>query len=62
MTAEGLIHGQSFPPSMTLIAARLLLLIGIAAIANMVFHTSACSDDATTQLARHARARAATGR
>jgi inner membrane protein YidH len=41
MTAEGLIHGQSaFPPSMTLIAAGLLLLIGIAAIANMVFHVS----------------------
>ena len=41
MTADGLIHGQSgFPPSMTLIAAVLLLLIGIAAIANMVFHVS----------------------
>jgi len=41
MTAEGLIHGQSgFPPSMTLIAAGLLLLIGLAAIANMVFHVS----------------------
>ncbi len=41
MTAQGLIHGQSgFPPSMTLIAAGLLLLIGIAAIANMVFHVS----------------------
>jgi len=41
MTAEGLIHGQSgFPPSMTLIAAVLLLVIGVMAIANMVFHVS----------------------
>ena len=38
MTAEGLIHGQSgFPPSMTLIAALLLLVIGVMAIANMLF-------------------------
>jgi uncharacterized membrane protein YidH (DUF202 family) len=38
MTADGLIHGQSgFPPSMTLIAAVLLLLVGVAAIGSMVF-------------------------
>jgi uncharacterized membrane protein YidH (DUF202 family) len=41
MTADGLIHGQSgFPPSMTLIAAVLLLVIGLMAIVNMVFHVS----------------------
>src|SRR5262245_5633364 len=41
MAADGLIHAQSgFPPSMTLVAAGLLLLVGIAAIANMVFHVS----------------------
>jgi len=41
MTADGLIHGQSrFPPSMTLVTALLLLLVGIAAIANMLFHVS----------------------
>ncbi len=41
MTADGLIHGQSgFPPSMTLVAAVLLLVIGLMAIANMVFHVS----------------------
>jgi uncharacterized membrane protein YidH (DUF202 family) len=41
MAAEGLIHAQSgFPPSMTLVAAVLLLLVGLAAIANMVFHVS----------------------
>jgi putative membrane protein len=39
MKAEGLIHGQShFPPSLTLITAVVLLLIGIAAIVSMVFH------------------------
>jgi uncharacterized membrane protein YidH (DUF202 family) len=38
MKAEGLIHGDSkFPPSLTLITAVLLLLIGIAAIVSMVF-------------------------
>ena len=38
MKAAGLIHGESqFPPSLTLITAILLLLIGIAAIASMVF-------------------------
>lgn len=38
MTKAGLIHGQSkFPPSMTLITAVILLLIGIAAIISMVF-------------------------
>ena len=41
MAGEGLIHAQSqFPPSMTLVAAVLLLLVGLAAIANMVFHVS----------------------
>jgi putative membrane protein len=39
MAAEGLIHGQShFPPSLTLIIALLLLLIGVAAIISMLFH------------------------
>ncbi|WP_245513135.1 YidH family protein [Enterovirga rhinocerotis] len=39
MVADGLIHGESrFPPSLTLIAAALLLAIGIMAIASMVFH------------------------
>jgi putative membrane protein len=38
MTEEGLIHGQSvFPVSMTLIIAVLLLLVGLLAIASMVF-------------------------
>ena len=39
MAQDGLIHAESeFPPSMTLITAVILLLIGIAAILNMVFH------------------------
>ncbi|MCX7304142.1 MAG: DUF202 domain-containing protein [Hyphomicrobiales bacterium] len=38
MRKAGLIHAQSkFPPSMTLITALLLLLIGLAAITSMVF-------------------------
>jgi inner membrane protein YidH len=38
MTAAGLIHGEShFPPSPTLIAALLLLAIGIVAMISMVF-------------------------
>jgi putative membrane protein len=38
MTEEGLIHGQSgFPVSLTLITAVLLLLVGLLAIASMVF-------------------------
>jgi inner membrane protein YidH len=38
MTQEGLIHGQSvFPISMTLITAVLLLLLGLMAVASMVF-------------------------
>jgi putative membrane protein len=38
MTAEGLVHGESkFPPSLTLITAVILLLIGVAAILSMVF-------------------------
>jgi len=38
MTADGLIHGQSrFPPSLTLISALLLLLIGFVAIISMLF-------------------------
>jgi putative membrane protein len=37
MTAQGLIHGQSgFPPSLTLITAVLLLLIGVVAIVSML--------------------------
>ena len=37
MAAEGLIHGQSgFPPSLTLITASLLLLIGVVAIVSML--------------------------
>ncbi|PWK71726.1 hypothetical protein [Aminobacter sp. AP02] len=38
MRAAGLVHAQSsFPPSFTLITAVILLVIGIAAIASMVF-------------------------
>ena len=38
MRAEGLIHGEStFPVSLTLITALILLVIGIAAIASMAF-------------------------
>ncbi len=38
MVAAGLIHGESrFPPSLTLVTAVILLLIGIAAIVSMVF-------------------------
>jgi len=38
MKLEGLIHGESrFPPSMTLIVAILLLLIGVLAITSMTF-------------------------
>jgi putative membrane protein len=38
MAREGLIHAESaFPPSMTLLTAVILLLIGVAAILNMVF-------------------------
>jgi uncharacterized membrane protein YidH (DUF202 family) len=39
MHSEGLIHAQSkFPPSMTLVTAVLLLIVGLFAIASMVFH------------------------
>jgi putative membrane protein len=39
MTADGLIHGQSaFPPSLVLVTALLLLLVGLIAITSMVFH------------------------
>ena len=39
MTADGLIHGESrFPPSLTLITALILLVIGVAAIVSMVFN------------------------
>lgn len=39
MVAADLIHGESgFPPSLTLITAVLLLVIGIAAIVSMIFH------------------------
>ena len=38
MAADGLIHAQSsFPLSLTLITAMILLLIGIAAIISMLF-------------------------
>lgn len=38
MSAAGLIHGEShFPPSLTLITASVLLLIGVAAIISMIF-------------------------
>ena len=40
MIEQGLVHGESgFPPSMTLITAVLLLLIGLVAISSMVFST-----------------------
>jgi putative membrane protein len=39
MRADGLIHGESrFPVSLTLIVALLLLLVGLLAIASMVFN------------------------
>ena len=39
MKAEGLVHAKSkFPPSMTLITAIVLLLIGIVAIVSLIFH------------------------
>lgn len=39
MTTDGLIHGESrFPPSLTLITAAILLVIGIAAIISMLFN------------------------
>lgn len=39
MTSEGYIHGQShFPVSLTLITAVILLFIGLAAIASIVFN------------------------
>jgi putative membrane protein len=38
MTAAGLIHGESkFPPSLTLMTALILLMIGIFAIVSMIF-------------------------
>ena len=38
MTASGLIHGESsFPVSLTLITAGILLLVGVAAIVSMIF-------------------------
>jgi putative membrane protein len=41
LVADGLVHGEShFPVSMTLVVAILLLLIGLFAIANMLFHVS----------------------
>jgi inner membrane protein YidH len=40
MRAEGLIHAEShFPVSYTLVVAILLLLLGLAAVASVVFHT-----------------------
>jgi putative membrane protein len=39
MSSQGLIHGQSeFPPSLTLITAVLLLLVGVVAIVSMLRH------------------------
>lgn len=39
MTQGGLVHGESdFPPSMTLITAVILLVIGLVAIVSMTFH------------------------
>jgi putative membrane protein len=39
MKSLGLIHAQStFPPSLTLLVASVLLLIGLAAVASMVLH------------------------
>ena len=39
MRKAGLVHAESrFPPSMTLIVAVLLLLVGAAAVLSMVFH------------------------
>lgn len=41
MRTQGLIHGESkFPVSMTMVVALLLLLTGLFAIANMLFHVS----------------------
>ena len=41
MVGEGLVHGESeYPISLTLITATLLLLIGLIAIASMVFELS----------------------
>jgi putative membrane protein len=38
MTAAGLIHGKSvFPPSLTLITAAFLWLIGLLAVSSMIF-------------------------
>jgi putative membrane protein len=38
MTDAGLVHGESsFPPSLTLITALILLIIGVAAIVSMIF-------------------------
>jgi len=38
LVADGLVHGESkFPPSLTLITAIILLLIGIFAIVSMMF-------------------------
>jgi putative membrane protein len=40
MVSSGLIHGESrFPPSLTLITAAILLIIGISAVLSMVFKT-----------------------
>jgi putative membrane protein len=39
MAAEGLVHGESpFPPSMTLITAILLFVLGVVAIISMTLH------------------------
>jgi putative membrane protein len=39
LVRTGIVHGESvFPPSLTLITAMLLLLIGVAAIVSMIFN------------------------
>jgi putative membrane protein len=40
MREQGLVHAESgFPPSLTVITAILLLIIGVVAISSLVFHT-----------------------
>ena len=42
MVADGLVHGESsFPVSLTLITAALLMLVGLASIVSMLFNVSA---------------------
>jgi putative membrane protein len=49
MTEAGLIHGESgYPVSLTLITAVILLIIGLGAIASMVFNVGPFQDGAGT--------------